>query len=292
MDSIEILKFYLKLGEDIISERYLNGISYSFLDNSKFAKIRDGYKLNQVYWNEMLTRAHWASVSTILRNTSWLKGIIHSYDGNNFLPFAGNLRAFVESCGDSMTSLQAIPLTIARDYNQISDSVKGRKLNPIVNPELEEMLIHFQYARKLSKSEKELDSVPKSHEAKFITKYIEVMDGNKPDGPVKRLYSELCQFVHPAAHSVMYNMIGFEEDDYTIMKYNENATPTVMHNFINDFQDSINTVCQYGYNNALVILKLLNLVGIKELETPKLNSIQLTNINVWNKAVALIYKNH
>ena len=60
------------------------------------------------------------------------------------------------------------------------------------------------------------------------------------------------------------------------------------HRFLNDFKDSINTACQYGYNNALVILKLLNIFNIKELETPKLNSIELTYINVWNKVVEQI----
>lgn len=288
MKAIDILKGYLTLGEDIVSEEYLRGIAYKFYNNNKYSKISNGFELNRIYWNEILTRIHWASITTIQRNISWGKGILQSYSDNNFLPFAGNLRSFIESNGDSMTSLSPIPLTIARDFKQISNCVLGRKINPVTNPQLEEMLIHFHYARKLTKSEKALDSTPKSHEAEFVTKYLEILDSNSKDGPVNKMYSELCQFTHPAAHSVLLNMEGFKDDDYTVLSYKGNTAQTIMDEFIDKYQDPIITVCSYGFNNAFVLLKLLNLFNIAGISTPKLSSIELTNINVWNKAVELI----
>lgn len=290
MDSIDILKFYLKLGEDIVSEKYLSSISYSFLDNVEFSKISDDYEQNRVFWNETLSRVHWASISTILRNNSWIRGILNSYTENNFLTIASNLRSFVEACGDSVTSLRIMPLTIANYFKQISDCVNGRKLDRFRVSEIENLLIHFHYARKLNKTERKSEAIPKSHEAEFAATYVEVLEDNNSNGSVKKLYSELCQFVHPAAHSVLYNMMSLEENDHTILKYNQNAEKTQMHDFLIEYRDTINGVCQDGYNNALVLLKLLNLFNKKEYKTPKLDSIELTNIDVWNKVVARIQK--
>jgi hypothetical protein len=68
----------------------------------------------------------------------------------------------------------------------------------VVNKGLEDMLVHFQFARNLKKGEAALGT----HKAESAAKYISVIDHE--DSPVKGLYSELCQVVHPAAQSLSW----------------------------------------------------------------------------------------
>lgn len=288
MSPIDILKRYCLLGEELTNETYLTNLAYRFYDDEKFSYIRDVGQMMKIYWYEILARAHWVAISSVLRNTCWLKAILYNYEQNNFLAFAGALRSYIESCGDSMTSMKDIPHSFARDYKQITMCVKGNSKKMIISKEIEDRLIHFTYARKVSNEEKQNKLVPESHIAKFTTHYLNVLDNNIKDGPVMQLYSELCQISHPAAQSLLHFMNQTSQGNYEIIRFNLQHNRESISNLIDNHQEAIIQVSQYGYNNSLVLLKLLNKFNLKELITPQLNNYPLQDIKAWNNIKQII----
>ena len=78
-------------------------------------------KTNQIYWKEMLDRAHLASCSSLRRNLGWMNAVATCAAHNSFLGFAAALRGLIESTGDSAEVLVKMPKNISKDYRLISD---------------------------------------------------------------------------------------------------------------------------------------------------------------------------
>lgn len=291
MNAIDILQGYFNIGEDISNENYIATLKYEFYDEQKFGSLMSAEKMMKVYWYEILARAHWASIASIQRNHSWMKALLNAFDQNNYLAFSGALRSLIESCGDSMTSLKDIPRTLAKDAEVISVCLKGNAKKMFTSPELEDRLIHFLYARKISKEDKKNNTFPESHLAKFTTHYLTVLDNGMKDGPVMQLYSELCQLSHPAAPSILYSMNQTNRGDYQVLGYNSKFNRVAISELLSEHGQAIIQVCQYGYNNSLVLLKLLNYFNRKDLETPQLRKYPLSDIEIWQKIKRELKKN-
>ena len=54
---------------------------YSFVDNEEYAELltRDVSEGMRIYWTEMLSRAHIAAVTAILRSRHWMSAVLSSY---------------------------------------------------------------------------------------------------------------------------------------------------------------------------------------------------------------------
>ena len=87
----------------------------------------------------------------------------------------------------------------------------------MISKELEDTLIHFTHARKLSKGE----DAPSTHRARQPWEYIKRIEEMNNNG-VKELYSELCELVHPAADSVL--MWFVKEGDHLAIKSNTQSS--------------------------------------------------------------------
>ena len=69
--------------------RDAHGREYRFVDNELFAKLDDPLRMQQIYWQEMLSRAHWAAMLNLLRHARWQAGCVTAYQAPaNFLSFA------------------------------------------------------------------------------------------------------------------------------------------------------------------------------------------------------------
>jgi hypothetical protein len=198
------------------------GTPYPFMDTPAFRAL-PLEQMHKVYWEEMLYRAHWAAISNFIRHIRWFDACItHSVNTPNYPAFCAVLRGLTESAADTRHSLGSVPETLASDSSHILDALAGKSTTTVVNKDIEDMLIHFQLARKLKKDE----GAPGTHNAESAATYISAID--HADYPVKDLYSELCQVVHPAAQSLFwFTDVGSDRVKISLFIFSSQSSATV-----------------------------------------------------------------
>jgi hypothetical protein len=255
----------------------LPGIKYQFMEPEEFrgilhSSLQEG---NRIYWTEMLYRAHWAASANILRHKRWHAACLSlSAQPANFLGFTAALRGLLEAAADGYFSLGAVPLTLAENHRNIKHALSGEAKDLAISPDLENLLIHFQYGRKIKKDE----TAPDPHKAKSATDYLSAADGvgNKE---LKTLYSELCQLVHPAAHSVLW--FG-EESAGTITLTNADDKEWIL-DLCKRHSEAISSLQMLSINPCLLIFKILNMFSVKSLWIDYVNMIDMSKVPSWLK---------
>jgi hypothetical protein len=293
MKTEEVIKHYSDLMNDFLNNVDFKNYTYDIIDNSHFENetSKNVSDFQRIYWEEILQRAHWASITSIVRNQKWLNAIELSIQNNNFLSFTSTLRSLIESSGDNLLSLDNVALTLAENSKNISTALSGKVEDKklIVNKELEEKLIHFSFGRKVSKEEKEANgNLPKSHNAKPAFEYIKKLDFGEDKGPLSKLYTELCQYTHPAAQSTHFLFDYKVENNIHNFNYSEKTDAEHIGNLLIEYKNEIIDTLQYGFNPSLMILKVLNRFEFKKVHTKKADEINLKNIKMWEKIETLI----
>jgi hypothetical protein len=193
------------------------GLEYEFLDLETYhaRRISDPLQANQDYWREILYRAHWAAIASLIRSRRWFDGTMNACDAENYLAFCGCLRSLVEATGDSFPTMITVAKTLALQQDTIRRRLTSAKPERVESKELEDALIHFLFARKLSSTERK--AFPDSHVAKHASEYVATFKKVDQTAGIADLYSFLCQVVHPAAHSVhSFTAQGAEGQKYVV----------------------------------------------------------------------------
>ncbi len=149
-------------------------IRYTFTALEEYKRIvdEDLGKGMQIYWGEILARAHLTAVTAILRSRHWIGAVVSAAGSGNCLALAAAFRGLIESAADAATALKFVPLTLARDHSWIVRALSGGLAKTaFLTPEIEDTLIHFSYARHVSRTE--LETLPRSHKALNVREYIE-----------------------------------------------------------------------------------------------------------------------
>lgn len=203
-----------KIGNDLLADTH--GQRYLFMSSDKYEELlrSSPQKAMQVYWEELLARAHMAAASNVVRHLRWLNACVDLYNSGNYLAFNAALRGLIEATGDALDALCPVPDFLARQRKVISESLAGRATGMYLAQELEDKLIHFQYGRKVPKSE----NAPATHKAKKASEYLAAF-GSGAD-QVRELYGDLCQTVHPAAQSLMW-AVEEHEDSLVLLPRDE-----------------------------------------------------------------------
>jgi len=66
-----------------------------------FATLSGIAERNQVYWREILFRAHFGASTGMLRLNEWLHGSERALVDGNVLMLAAGIRGFIEACADT-----------------------------------------------------------------------------------------------------------------------------------------------------------------------------------------------
>lgn len=266
-------QIYLDIVNEILCE--VNNIEYNYTYLEHYTdlmrnNIFQGYK---IYWTEIINNAHAASLLSMQRHKHWISGIIESFKNNNYLSFSANLRGLLESVADSNYSLLKIPTFLSKFSVEIEKAIKeldkdsDEDFKIYLCSDLEEALLHFAYARKLSKNE----SAPKYHKAETNTDYINTLTNTN----FLKLYSELCQITHPAMPSVM--------DYFDVVESPKGYTNRI--NFINDkdnelitriikkYQNELNELLSIGFDYPIAILKEINKLNFEPLYIKTIDKI-------------------
>lgn len=227
-------------------------VGYKYQNIEEFKKIKRIEERQLIYWSEMLQRYHFSCATSLMRLKKWFELLQLSYEAENYYGFCTALRGIIEACSDSFYLFGKVTYTFADNFAHIKEAVIGKSKQTILSSEAEDELIHYMYARKLSKAEKKDN--PDSHSAKFVSKYLENMKSEK----LNELYSELCQVSHPS----MMSLIPFiaATDEHAIILHNENADGELNKNILERFGDTIYDSVILAVIPALTGLRIINIL--------------------------------
>jgi hypothetical protein len=248
---------------------------YTFVGNEEFGRINhaDPSRGQQIYWSEMVMRSHMAAATAILRSRRWTDAVLTAALSKNLLAFAAALRGLIESAADVSDALMPIPRTLARDRARINEALSGRSKVVFLVEGLEDLLIHYAYARKLDKGQ----SAPKSHKVRLVRDYIQILEkGQVPR--VVECYGKLCDLTHPGASSV-HMWLAAKSDLELELETDGDAGQIGW--LLAEYEQMFPKLLMFAFNLPIVTLAVLNYLDLPEFHTPELKGWNLSGIGMW-----------
>lgn len=256
----------------------LDGFEYHLLSVEHFGEtcrdnVADGCR---AYWHDIVQRAHLGSVTGLLREHRWLRGAITAAAAPNFHAFASCLRGFLEACADLWYGLNGVAKTLAVEFSTVSTALAGEALQIAVCQELEDRLVHLQFAGRLpGKSPGAGPTQPKSQRD-----YLTHLQGAS-SGPLHDWYGELCDVTHPGASSMFAFTRGSEESTGTRYRIDNGLDGTLIETHCRKSASLLLWVVQRGVNLPLLTLKTINELPVPELHSSVLDAVNLDDIKAW-----------
>ncbi len=236
--------------------------------------------INKIYWREILFRAHISIVSSQIRTCRLIDATAREYAAKNLPGWASCARALIESVGDSIDTLQYIPHAISENYHSINRCILGREDRNIYGAkELEDKLIEFIYARRITHEEKE--GIPKSHIAKPSSFYIKTLEKFEIEN-IRSIYRSLCEFSHPASASVQYMFIPEGDDSQINFRISDNNDSVVLNMLLDKYKSSFSDLIMVIFNSIFISLCLFDNFKLFP-HIPALLEVNFSNIPLWSK---------
>ncbi|BBF41927.1 hypothetical protein lbkm_0607 [Lachnospiraceae bacterium KM106-2] len=262
----------------------IDGFMYIFTEGFFNGDIR---KAQQIYWKEILLRAHFAAVTSLIRNEKWLTGVIMGISTRNLMVFSSSLRGFLESTADSFFSLESLPTSLALNFKNINLAIKGELNQFFVNDDIESRLIHYQFAKRGKKGVDEKSSIAHTN-----AEYINDFDINKIG--IRDLYAELCEVTHPAANSVKcFTQEKIISERYSYLVTSTEADYDVISEIITEYSNQIEYLLKGGISLYCICLKILTLFDFEDIHSEYINESifeSILNKNAWNEVLEMIDK--
>ncbi len=262
----------------------LVGKRYEFMDVGKFQALDRPSIMSFFYWREMLFRVHWAASLNMMRHQRWQVGCVRAFKAPaNLLSFAASLRGMVEAALDANYSLGPVLYFLADNRAEIETALQGKLQALSTCEDLENRLIHYVYARKVNKDERDL--IPDSHLALEPKDYrnAEGLPQSAREG-FRRLYDELCGICHPTAYSLALLWSEKQSGDTTIARITSGDDELRIRNLCLDHSDSISLAMSISVTASALCLKALNRFSIPEVKCPSIERWSFDDIPAWKKA--------
>lgn len=247
---------------------------YVFMDPSGFVRLmkRSFAAGNQIYAQELLFRAHWAALTTILRNQRWMHGMDMALKDPNYFAFCACLRGLVESAADSYEALRFVADAFGEHFGSLRTALERRFADGVVHAEqIEDSLLHYTHGRRLESGA----IVPQTHKAKTIQEYIATLE-ETGSSSVRDLYAELCGITHPSAATTHFFIRNNPKKpvDYELVE-RDNDMPDIVSLFTR--HDPVwPSVFQKSFNSALLTLWVVNRFEDKRVFTPGVDELDFS----------------
>lgn len=263
-------EIYIPTLESLYAFMKNNTFKYGFVVGSQYDEIlkKDFPSAIQIYWQEILLMSHMASATSLLRSRAFLQSTCRAIDDDNALAFCSCFRGFLEAASDTYDALGNIPETLIDNRQSIIKNLTKQPGPAFSCQDVEDQLIHFLRARELRTGE----SAPASHQKKKTVEYFESVDKTR-QGPLRKLYRELCEISHPSEKSVYY-FLRKEPDGHQTL--NPDGEVNFAQFIISQHSDAVETAFECGINASLMLLKVLNEFPLESLHTPFLINIKFT----------------
>ena len=257
---------------------------YTFVDNEDYLELltRDVSEGMRIYWTEVLSRAHIAAVTSILRSGHWMSAVLSAYSERNALGFAAAFRALMESAADTSVGLRSTPLTLAHLHPRILEALAGSTTTMFGSKKLEDDLIHYTHARFLKPDER--DRLPDTHKALRPSALKDLKELGNAD-KVAAAYRFLSDLTHPAAASVSLWLAPIDATglEFTLSTSQGEA---IISAFVEVYETVLVDVLTLAFNTPVVVLNTLNQFPIREFHTPALLDADLGGLSAWRKTVS------
>ena len=253
------------------------GAKYTFVDPERFQVVlrRSPGEGMRIYWTETLERAHWAAASNVLRHKRWLDACLALYAPEaNYLGFAASLRGLLEAAADAYYSLSAVPRTLADHHAMIEEALSGSSTRFALSEQLEDALIHFQFARRLTKG----DPAPASHKAVTADTYLRAADGPGRSN-MRDLNAELCEVVHPAATSLLWMAAESSASAALTSGHDKEWILALSRKHAR----AIDALHMQSVNASILIFKVLNRFPLPALSVRAVDGINMEDVPMWSK---------
>lgn len=291
-DKRKIFEEYYTIYSDVVKKiehkkyKYtdLEGFMSLYVEGLSKGDIRESQK---IYWQEILQRVHFAAVISLIRSKKWLEGVVLGLKTKNLLLFSSSFRGFLEATVDSYYSLESLPTIMALNFKLINSALKGELNQRLVSEEIENKLIHFQFAKKGKKGKE-----PEIKIALSNTDYIKSFDLENMG--IKQLYSDLCEVAHPAANSV--NCFTKEEivsENYSYIVTSTETDNIVISELIDKYSSQIEHLLKIGLSLYCICLKILTLFEYEDINSKYINESifdKLLNKDSWDGILEMIEK--
>jgi len=241
------------------AEESIPGVAYKFIKDEDYLKIDNIQESQLVYWSEIIQRLHACSATTLLRLKKWIEAIQAAFEQKNYYGFCASLRGLIEACSDSFYTLGRVIYPIAENFKPIRIATKGESSQPFLSESIENHLIHYLLARKLTRADKA--SFPDSHNARQVREYLESLN----DDNAIELYAELCQVSHPSTMSLLPFLL--EHDEHGLMLHKEQIDDTLNRNILERHRETIYNCTMYALATSLCGLKIINCFGVPLFES-------------------------
>lgn len=246
--------------------------TYRIMPLAESAALQTIAELNRVYWHEILYRAHFGACTALMRLREWLHGSERARADGNVLMLAAGIRGFLEAAADTFQSFSVVPSTLADCRMVVRAAIKGELCEQVaVAPELEGMLIHFAYARRLKPGEG-----PVLHAATTAKEALSLLEKSAPS--IGAVYASLCEYAHPAAASVFRFAERTHPDKVTF-----DPRATLKANEILQLSEEVGAIAlAQGAWPAIATLKVLNSFALAPVATPWADRVSLPFSPAWS----------
>ena len=291
-DMREIFKQYCEIYSDVVGKiehkKYqytdLEGYMSLYVDGLSKGDIRESSK---IYWQEILQRVHFAAVTSLIRTKKWLEGVVHGIEVKNLLVFSSSLCGFLEATVDSYYSLESLPTLMALNFNIINAAVRGELNNSIVQEEIENKLIHFQFAKKGKRG--------KDAEVKIAHTNIDYIKSFDLENiGIKELYSDLCEVTHPAANSVnCFTKEKIVSENHSYIITSTESDDLIISELIGKYSNQIKQLLKIGLSLYCLCLKILTLFDYEDVHSEYIDKSvfsKLSNKKSWRGILEMIEK--
>jgi hypothetical protein len=275
-------KEFAALASRIEAELSARPVSYKYYSQEDFSRlmIDDPAQGQHIYWYELVGRAHFAAVSSILRSAQWVKGVQISHNENLYLPFCANLRSLIESASDSLAGVAGAAQTLAENSSSVNDSLRFKSNINVINRALEDQLIHFSHGRKVAKG----DDAPQSHSARSARSYIDQVE-SLGLAQAHTLYGLLCQVTHPASDSVSHFLSVKGDEEFTLFPHNDRAA---ISSLIQRHEALLHALLRYAFNQPIILLRVLLHLDLPEYHSDEISRLDLSGMPGWQKCAKLM----
>lgn len=231
-------------------DQRIRGVAYNYTSEQDFLKVDSIEEMQLIYWSEIIQRIHVCGATSIKRVKKWYDAIQTGYESENYYAFCSALRGLIEACSDTFYTVSKIMDPICTEFVTIEQALNGHAKKVLLSEEIENELIHYIFARKLTKAEK--NKSPSSHDAKQVRAYLDAVQ----EQAVLDLYAELCQVSHPSQVSLVPFLLS--TDEYSLMLHKSDVDAELNKHLLQRHKPAILAASKFAVLPAMCVLKLIN----------------------------------
>ena len=249
--------------------------TYPIMPLSESEVLESIAERNQVYWQELLYCAHFGSCTALMRLHEWFHGSVRALADQNVLMLAAGIRGFLEAAADTWQSFADVSPSLADCHMVVRQAIKGEYFEQLaLAPELESMLIHFAYARRLKPGEG-----PALHSASTAKDSISAIEESAP--AIGIVYATLCEYSHPARASVFRFAGEITRSDR--VTFDPRAGPEKVREILTLSREVGRVALFLGTVPIILTLKVLNSFAFAPVATPWADGVSLPFSDAWQE---------